>query len=218
MNMRTLVLTLLAAVMATTGLVSSAAAKPDLGTKWVVNDNSWTGVWTRGMRANSNIFHGVFTHPKHGRFTSKLIITQGIDNKFTIRRTDKSGFSKGKTCNYTGKISNDGKRVTATSSCQWAKGPWPMSGKIIGQRYREFRYPMYPGSRTHRLDTRWDVKPWARKSPGKDPAIKFCKAKGFKTAVHWDADSRSGRYKTAFIGTGKRCTKRCRGFRIIQCR
>ena len=88
-----------------------------------------------------------------------------------------------------------------------------------GERQVEFKFPSHPQCDLP-LDYRWRDGVVFDKSAGRDPAISFCRAKGFATATFWDIDSRArGRgFRTRYIGSGSMCTDRCITFRTIHCR
>ena len=96
-----------------------------IGHRWDVQDNGWTGVWSRrtSRTANSNIYDATFTHPIHPTFTSEMIITLSVRNEIHIRRTDKTGTQVGKSCTYKGYLHGNGYTANGTSSCAWSAGP-----------------------------------------------------------------------------------------------
>jgi hypothetical protein len=128
----------LAGAVITTGFTVTSVAQAQehwmqkIGHRWDVQDNGWTGVWSRRTypTANSNIYDATWTHPVHPTFTAEMIITLSVRNKIHIRRTDKTGTQVGKTCTYKGYLHSDGLHASGTSSCAWSAGPHPWSAII----------------------------------------------------------------------------------------
>lgn len=103
-----------------------------IGHRWDVQDNGWTGVWSRRTypTTRSNIYDATFTHPVHPTFTAEMVITLSVRNEIHIRRTDKTGTQVGKSCTYRGYLHGNGITASGTSSCAWSAGPHPWRATI----------------------------------------------------------------------------------------
>lgn len=89
-----------------------------LGRRWNVQEDGWTGVWTR--RGNSNVFDGRWTQPGQRDITAVLsIYLQG--NNVRIERRNSSD---GNNCEYRGTLSNDGRTASGQFTCDRGGGSW----------------------------------------------------------------------------------------------
>jgi len=217
---KTLFAALFAALMLTLALASGAmAAFPDLGRYWEDSTPElWRGTWTR--RGNSNAFDARWTHPRYGQAAAYIIVNFTTTNRVTIVRTDTIGPTRGKKCRYTAEISEDGRTISGSSTCDWAPGPHPFRAVIRGQTYRLYRYPRHPRQPNYPVDYRLTQTP-GNNYPGKDPADAFCRAVGFRAGAYgWKTDNvaRGRNFRTAYMGNNQICTKGCIGYAYIQCR
>jgi len=88
-----------------------------LGRVWNAQENGYAGTWTR--RGNSNVFDAVWVNGS-SRVTAVMTMTIQGSDVHIARRQD----SYGSNCDYTGRISADGRSVSGTHVCGTAKYQW----------------------------------------------------------------------------------------------
>lgn len=89
-----------------------------LGLLWLEQEGDWRGRWTR--RENSDLFDAIWSHPTENNVTAELKITRNGNNIVVIRTNS----SDDNNCAYTGTVSDDGRSVTGTYTCDRGGGNW----------------------------------------------------------------------------------------------
>ncbi|WP_046176209.1 hypothetical protein [Domibacillus indicus] len=89
-----------------------------LGRRWIVQEGSWRGVWTR--RGNSNVFDGRWSQAGQPDITAVLTIYTSGPYIFILRRNS----SDGNNCNYTGIFGSNGRTASGQNICNRGGGSW----------------------------------------------------------------------------------------------
>jgi hypothetical protein len=105
---------------------------PDpLGDVWEMQEVSeWRGTWIR--RGRTRFFDAYWTHPYGERVLATVEIIRNGGHIIVVRR-----HTQGRYCRYDGALSEDGRNISGTYTCTWARTPMPWQAHIVWMQEAE---------------------------------------------------------------------------------